>query len=339
MLVDSIKQTKIIMVCQRGICSVSKIKRSEMWRQQYRNHRYMEHLNIEELQQRAKGIYLNILVLTPEAKLGPVSLDDGGGYWMILFTHVLEEFKLRFGPYPAGFLDGFMKDVKIPDPTSPIALKAAEIVNRHNLQPGTYLAKFGKRCHIQAALERGAIRIFPASFYDNSSFNPAIRDKELQLSIQVHPSTIGLTITDKKTMKPTKIKPIGNIEITQKSLTDYYIYCMTSVLVPRLFLDFEKDGYDTCLIITKPRFFLNSLLNAFAKILPAWECAGIPVLYIDPLNAKEQDLNVFYSKHFRYTYQKEYRTIWLPPNHVKKLHYIDVKLDDLHKYCESISII
>lgn len=314
------------------------MKRHEMWRQQYHNRRYMEYLNIEELQQRAKDIYLNILILTPEAKLGLVPLSDRGAYWGTLFTHILEEFKLRFGLYPAGFSNGFMKDVKIPDPTSPIALKAAEVVNCHNLQSGTYLTKFGKRCHIQDALKRGAIRISPASIYDDSSFNPAIKDKELELSIQMHPSTVDLTITDKKTMKPTSINPIGNIKITQKSLTNYYVYCMTSTLVPRLFLDFEKDEYDTCLIITKPKFFLNSLLGAFAKILPDWKGVGISVSYVDPLNTKESDLNVFYGKHFRYAYQKEYRIIWLPPNSAKKIDHIDIELGSLQQYCELISL-
>ena len=295
----------------------------------------MQYLSDTELRQRAKDIYLNIFILTEDAKIGLLSLRDGAPYWAELFTHVLEEFNLRFGRYPTGFTNGFMKEVRIPDPRSPIAAKAAEVVTRRNLRSSNYLVKYGYSRHIRTALERGAIRISPASHYDDPSLNPAVRDHELKRSIQAHPSDITIRVLDRRTMQPKEVKPIGNVTITQDSRTDYYVYCLSRCFAPRLFLDFE---YDACLIINQPPRFLSRLLNQFAQVKPNWGGTSLPVTYVDPLNTKERDLNVFCCKHFCHAYQKEFRVIWLPPSPVGRLEHVDIQLGSLEDYCEIISI-
>ncbi len=45
--------------------------------------------------------------------------------------------------------------------------------------PGS-ISKFGKREFISDALERGRFLIRPASYYDDPSLNPALKDKELE---------------------------------------------------------------------------------------------------------------------------------------------------------------
>jgi hypothetical protein len=45
------------------------------------------------------------------SRLGPE-----GEAWMVLFTHLLEEFGLRYGPYPNGFTNGFMRSAPMPIP-------------------------------------------------------------------------------------------------------------------------------------------------------------------------------------------------------------------------------
>ena len=63
----------------------------------------MEHLKEGDLQQRAKDVFINLTLLNEESKISPPKLSSDTEKWMILWTHVLEEFVIRFGPYPAGF--------------------------------------------------------------------------------------------------------------------------------------------------------------------------------------------------------------------------------------------
>ena len=194
-----------------------------MWRAQYRTRRYMEHLTEEELQQRAKDVFLNQLVLTNEAKIGLPPINAEGQYWMIQWTHILEEFVIRYGPYPSGFTSGFMKDLSIPRPDVPLAECAAKAVRGREIAQGTYFAKFGKAQYLKQAFKNGEIRIAPAASYSDPSLNPVIRDEELELTIQPPPSEFRMEIIDPTTgEKKGDISPIGN-KITTSSQTNYYI--------------------------------------------------------------------------------------------------------------------
>lgn len=311
------------------------MKRDEFIRQQYHLRRYMEHLNNSELEQRAKDVKLNMLLLTEETKIGLLPVNAEGQYWMTLWTHVLEEFSLRFGPYPAGFNNNFMHDLKVPDPHDPLAAKAAEVVKTHNLTAGSYLTKYGEYQFLYPALKNGAIRISPATSYDDSSLNHAIRDKELELYIQPHPKEVKLQVFDSKTNLPKgELKPLNNI-ITTKSQTNYYVYCLSSMFTPRLFLDFEADA---CLIILKPEEFIERSLVAFNKQFADWAGISKKVFYIDPLNVTLNDIDIFTCKHFRFAYQKEYRLIWLPPKPLMNLGFVDIGIGNLEESCFLISI-
>jgi hypothetical protein len=164
---------------------------------------------------------------------------------------------IRCGPYPAGFENGFITDLRIPRPDSLLATKAAQVVKAANLkglQPGSYLIKYGKHQYLEAMCEAGSIRIAPAASYDDPSLNPAIRDQELELYIQPTPLAMRLEVIDHKTGKPkATFNPIGN-KITRSANTNYFVYCLSTVLVPCLFLDFDADA---CVIITKPADFIE----------------------------------------------------------------------------------
>lgn len=116
------------------------MKRHEMIRLQYRARRYMEHLSDQELENRAKDILLNQFILTEENKIGPHPINEEGEYWMTVFTHLLEEYVIRFGPYPAGFPRGLINQVRIPDPRLAAASKACEVVKMLKTKPGKYFS-------------------------------------------------------------------------------------------------------------------------------------------------------------------------------------------------------
>ncbi|MCU1219838.1 MAG: hypothetical protein JWN42_1035 [Candidatus Angelobacter sp.] len=103
-----------------------KVPRHVFMRQQYRERRYARHLSQPELNRRVRDVFLNILYLTLEAKIGPVPLDQEGAIWMEKWTHVLEEMQLRHGPYPSGFTRDILHSEPFPDFASALAGKAAK---------------------------------------------------------------------------------------------------------------------------------------------------------------------------------------------------------------------
>lgn len=311
------------------------VPRHVMWRRQYDHDRYMEYLSHAELLQRLKDILANFLELTADVKLG-LHLTDEGKRWLVLFTHVLEEFQLRFGPYPAGFSDGFMADAQIPRPDSPLATLAVEAVQRREVALGTYLVKYNRSQYLRPALEHGIVRISPATFYNDPSLNPALRDNELELSIYGRADKAKIELRDKQTHHPIRaIHPVGNITLTGKMSTNYYVYCISEVLAPRLFLDFRADS---CLLIANPQAFIERLLRKVADQLPGWAGLASMVRYIDPLRSKASDLDPLFGKHCRYAYQREYRVLWLPPEPINELSYIMVELGNLEECCELIEL-
>jgi hypothetical protein len=295
----------------------------------------MEHLSQSELEQRLIDILNNNLIITEDTKISLLPIKDENATWMIRWTHVLEEYRLRYGPYPSGFRNGFLKDSPIPRPDTTLASRASSAVSRETVPQDDYLVKYGKHEHIRRMFKDGIIRIFPASYYDDPSLNHAIKDKELEFTVQPHPSNITIKYLDGKTRQPKGVlRPLGD-KITIKSQTDYYVYCLSCIFAPRLFIDFMADS---CLIIKKPYDFVEKVLSAFKTIRgPLAGMAG-PVFYVDPIFAKVEDANLFLWKHFRYSYQKEYRLIWVPDGPKNKLNYIDIAIGSLEDIATLIHI-
>ena len=311
------------------------MKRHEFWRQQYRLRRYMEHLKEHELQQRASDVFNNLILLNEESKIGLPKITNESEKWMILWTHVLEEFFIRFGPYPNGFTTGFMKNARIPDPRSSLAPKAAKAVKNTSLPDGDYLFKYGKSQNLKQALYEKQIRISPASSYDDPSLNLAIRDKELEFSVFPSPSEVKMKAYDGKTGEyKGDIRP-ENIVITTQSKTNYYVYCLSLSFAPRLFLDFDADA---CLVIRKPIEFQEIILFAFENKFRDWSGVGQKITYIDPLNCSIKDIDVFFSKDFRFAYQQEYRFIWLPPTAMQSIDHVFIEVPNIQEYCYIVDI-
>jgi hypothetical protein len=63
----------------------------------------MKGLTQLELNRRFRDLVRNLVILTADAKVGLPPLKPAGIGWMELITHTLEEFRLTYGPYPAGF--------------------------------------------------------------------------------------------------------------------------------------------------------------------------------------------------------------------------------------------
>jgi hypothetical protein len=274
------------------------------WRKQYRQKRYMEHLNIEELRRRAADVMTNVVELTAEAEIGVVPLHTDGEAWWQKWTHVLEEFQLRFGPYPAGWSKEALTDFPYPRVEyPPVPPEYLALASR-----GDLLLKFGKRAHMEAMVEHGQIRIAPASGYQDPSLNAAVHDDELSFESIAPPGFKVMVSTN----PDGPFVPVGGTrELRMKSTspTDYFVYCMSFSARPRLFGDFEAD---TCVVITDPKGFIERVVAAVGPVLPGYAHARGKVKYADP-HFDHGRMVIAMTKHFRFAYQREFRMIWVPP--------------------------
>lgn len=313
----------------------TKMKRHQAWRTAYRLNRYLEYLSEHEICERYGEIQNNLFTFTEDRKLGILPMDAVGDYLSSIETHILEECVLRKYVYPHPF-DHCMNNWQIPDLDWPGIEKAVAAYKLRTFVPGEFLIKYGKLKYLLPAYEEGKILINPASIYSDDSLNRAIRDDELELSIYYHPSRMTNAMLDEyKDDLKSFVPPTGNIQYKLTAPTNYYVYCMAAEFNYRLFPDFEANS---CLIINKPRVFIGRLVAAMRDKLPDWRTFGTGVRYVDPLNTTKEELDIFFCKHFKFGYQKEYRMIWLPPKPKMKLNPIEVELGSLKDCCELVSL-
>ncbi len=320
----------VILITQRCHIEANILVNHELWRNEYRQHRYMEYLSDEELRIRVKDIMLNMSTLTPKGQLGLHKLNDNGSFWMIKWTHILEEFELRYGPYPNGFSDGFLKDAPMVKPTYPdIPPSKIAIDQVDGLKEG-YIYKFGKSEHLEPMFKHGRIRIAPASLYNDPSLNKAIRDDELSFSISSRADNVVIKSHDNEI-----IPTYGNVTFHLESNTNYYVHCFASKYTFREYDDFEANA---CIVIRDPRVLFQKMMKEVFKKLPEFKGFASPVKYLDPLMCNPNDVDILFSKHFRYSYQNEVRSIWLPPSPLQHLEPFYIEIGSMEKYARIIRV-
>ena len=176
----------------------------------------------------------------------------------------------------------------------------------------------------------GRIRISPASYYDDPSLNQAIRDDELSITIEAHPS--GVKITNQR---GDTIDPIGNVKFKIESKTNYYVHCFASNYTYREYDDFEADA---CIVIKRPEIVIEKMIQALVEERPDFHGYAESVRYIDPLQTQKDHVDPFISKHFRYAYQHEFRLIWIPNKEIKVLDSVFIEIGGMAEYADIIYV-
>lgn len=258
-----------------------------MWRNNYRVKRYMKYLSKDELEQRAKDIFTNLVVLQADEKIGLRPINNVGVYWMVIFTELLEEFRLRYGNYPNGFESGFIKEANIPNPKD--VNKTKKAIDEIGGIKEKSIYKYGKLIHMKDMIEYGKIRVSPASSYNDSSLSPAIYDDELNFEI----SRLSEEITLWNETKNCEIKPLGSIKCKSSLNTNYYVQCFSTAYSFREFSDFECDA---CVVILDIARFIELVENEVKKQIQNYIFIPQAVEYIDPLKPHKKP-DVFFSKH------------------------------------------
>lgn len=314
---------------------MSNMTRHQAWQKMYHENRYCRHLSQSELDRRIRDIVLNMLRLRPDGKLGLPPMEAEGGKAMELFTHVQVEMEIRHGPYPNGYTRDIFHLEPFPDLVGELGQKAASILKDKGLKSNDVFIKFGKIEHMQPLFERGALRVQSASYYATPNHNGAIRDDELTL-----PLSLALSREDiiKIVLNPQDVpdKPIEQrLDATYNAGTDYWLYCVTSAVEPRLFVDFQADA---CVIIKdKSRFQKLLTLQSAANFPDTGHIHG-QAIYVDPLRPSTAKIDVPMSKHFRYEYQREYRFVWRPLKPMANLAHIDLEIGSLKDIAELVIV-
>ena len=303
---------------------------------EYRKKRYMEHLSNDDLYRRAKDVIVNCIDINNEGKYAADTSDDFGQFFWVRFTHIVEEYRLRYGtPFRETFdkqNDGSLTIPKNFQLIEKVSTTLTTIQKSTEHQP---LYKYGKQFYMANCLTAGQIRVSPASYYRNSSLNYAINDDELSFTTQNHPSNLKIEAFDKLGNFKGQVKPIEN-KMTFTLKTDYYLYSLSTRLSPRLFVDFENA--DSCLVIKDTTKFLKRLLEAFFKIKKGYFGTLGDAEYIDPIFSTYSEYDPFFCKHFRYAYQKEFRVCFIPFSDSEKLDPLQLTLGNLEECCDLIKI-
>jgi hypothetical protein len=312
---------------------ILQMQRHEFWRFQYRSKRYARHLSQSELNRRIRDVLLNILRLTADAKIGVPPIDKNFVVWLEKWTHVIEEMRLRHGPYPSGFTREILHSEPFPNFASDLAAKAARKLSALGLKKNEVLIKFGKSTHMSSLYESGALRIQPASFFKQQHHTGAIKDDELTLPLSL---VLSRDEVVKVVINPQDVPPDAQdqrVDVQFHASSDYWLYCVTNSVEPRLFVDFEADA---CVIIRDRKQFSQMLRKASHKNLGEVSTREGPAIYVDPLLPRSANIFVPLSKYFGYSYQEEYRFCWLPSKPVKELTHVDVQIGSLKEIAELI---
>lgn len=301
------------------------MKLHEVWRHEYRSRRYLEYASSADLAQRIRDCMNNLIVLTPEAKIGVVPMNSRGQFLTRKFTHALEEYSIRREALPFDL----MRDHALPAPLAPRRGRRRSVAAGWDSVlpelPDRAIVKYGKLAHLQAALDGDGILISPASSYGDPSLGPHRYDNEQERPVHFRPDGGTVRLVERqdgtKVDPPTEMPVIGNVTFTNEMIVDYYVWCASSVLAPRLFVDFEADA---CLIIREPDVFHKRIAWAIGMALrglrPPLDNLSVQtnrVRYYDPYDAPKgcRSIKVPWHKPFQYLYQREWRLIALldPP--------------------------
>lgn len=308
------------------------VQRQIAWRRHYDALRYTRHLSQRELNRRAWDILLNLMRVDPEGKAALSPITGESALFLEKFTHVSEEMQLRYGPYPAGFMREILHGEPFPNFASELAKSAARRLSAIGLKPGEVFLKFGKRQYMERLHELGALRIQPAAYFANTDHNGAVRDDELALDVSLALSTNDVVKVVKNPQDVPPNAPEQRVDIRFKSPTDYWLFCLTTSVEPRLFVDFNADS---CVIIRDRARFSQMLRQASRQHLNCAPMSDGSAIYIDPLFPRTE-VFVPFVKHFRYTYQSEHRFCWLPLVPIQELTHVDIEIGSLKEFSDLI---
>ena len=332
---------------------------SDDWEHEYRANRYLRFESRAGLHRRYQDILTNITILNDT---GQVDLT-AEKHWHELFKHVIVEMFLRGEPpVPHNFDPTIERAVLFPD--KELCEQAVDAIKKVKIS-GPILIKYGKAEHMRAFYERGDVYMPPVSAYGDPEHNQAVHDQELTFShyavvanndgylksTNVCANPDVLQRSDHRVLPLFHAPDAERDEVTglETAGPDAWVYCISLLLTPRLFSDFNADA---CVVLSRDKF-KDRICDALRPVAGTKLFAHGYVHYADPFGAyqepmqspqvhlcygarkedDEQGLSPFgpgaqlirppivhFQKIFRFAYQSEYRFVSYPPQYTKKLN-------------------
>jgi len=254
------------------------IPKHEFWRRQYSADRYMEAISDAELDLRFADVFTNQLLLCAHGKIG-----IGAGLWTEKFAHLQAEYSIRGRDFPnAAEIE---RRLIVPSQASSALSERLKQDYPNGVPPAFTLFKYGKKEHLAPLIDKGSLRLMPASSYEDPSLNPATEDSELHF------------------------EKIWKGERTRyRSQFDYYCFCSSFLHLDRLIADF---GADSILVVRDPWGFFRRIAETLNET--SFQIYFKAVSYLDPLLLDEAEVaDVAVVKHMRFAYQFEHRFVAMP---------------------------
>jgi hypothetical protein len=321
-------------------------KSVERWRISYRLRPYLQNCTEEELSDRLEHCFANGLTLLPSGAVGWEKPETGGALWMEKFSQLLLECERRridiatlssherLGPAS--------RQAQSVD-TAKLISRNQELFNFNELR--NIYCKFGQAQWINALVNRGDLRLSPASHYNSPGLGAARYDDELRIRTEITPYDHDLGLIPSNLSEQFPTRRWRTIQYLKPS--DHYIYCVTCLFDFRYFIDFQTSAgpADCCAIISNQGEFEARMINAVRMALPTWEISFECAKYIDPftvitLLAKEPKV-LFPIKELRFMYQREFRLIATPPKSLTalpKLDFLNICIGPLHDIARIVTL-
>ncbi|MCY3624108.1 MAG: hypothetical protein OXH68_20650 [Gammaproteobacteria bacterium] len=321
------------------------------WGREYAANRYCRHETRTELNQRYQDLLVNLQVLTLSGKLGQTADPS----WHRLLHHVLAEMDMRAQPPTPWNLDPTVREAR-PFFDGELCRTAANVVAARGTAHHA-IVKYGRREHMERLI-RGEVYLNSATNYNASVHNQAVRDDEHAIDFKggylraLHPTQYY----NRDSVPPASVVERGSgfrpvfdapglapdeyATTTVRMATDYWMFCASDLLDPRLFADFEAD----CCVVLMRRPFVERLAKVLPPQLRDVKMSIGRVHYVDPLGAMSPgmavrpSMPVHMTKVFRYAYQREVRFVALPNSHQERLEPRPVQIGSLLDIAELVPL-
>ncbi|WP_427238361.1 hypothetical protein [Bacillus altitudinis] len=283
------------------------LTRQEWWEREYYETPYLTFARDSYLEERFFDHFHNIVRLTAEGQIAPrEDFAEPSGLIAPLFSHLKLEFSARGKGLP-----------KVRDPIrdqlgkyfvngTPTGVRLFRDLPE---TIGNVIVKFGKKNHLENMINKGAVRLTPADFYNNGDLIEAMQDLETERWF--HDPKFGHIISGKSIINYQGVDRQIEDGFLKYSIScpNYLLWSACKDIDRRLPDDFQADA---AVIIKEPNKFINLISNKTREIWPRAKIYNGDVKYYDPcsyVDAKRRPATI---KHFKFLYQREWRFCAFP---------------------------